>query len=74
MTPQMQESLYNLSLCYDSDAGVVFQRVVETIGAHYNNTMAMVNLVGEGCVTSRAVVNPHPRLRGIKTLAFQNTY
>ena len=74
MTPQMQEALYQISLCHDPDPSGVFQRIVETVSHHYDNTMAMINLQGDGCMRFRAVVNPHPQMRMLESLALRHTF
>jgi hypothetical protein len=74
MTPQMQEALYRISLCFDPDPNAVFQRIVEELSSCYGHTMAMINLVADDCMRSRAVVNLHPALTGIESLELRNTY
>jgi hypothetical protein len=74
MTPQMQDALYRISLCFDPQPDAVFQQIVEELSACYGSTTAMINLVADGCMRYRAAVNLHPVLKGLSTLALRHTY
>jgi hypothetical protein len=74
MTPEMQEALIRLSLCYSPDPAVVFREVIQTIADLYNGTMAMINLVDGDNLLFYQVVNPHPLLKDVASLPLKDTY
>lgn len=74
MTPQMQEALYQISLCFDPDPDAVFRQIVHTLSACYGNTMAMINLTAGERMVYRAVANPIPLFQKRDSLALQNTF
>ena len=74
MTPRMQEVLYRLSLCYDPDPEVVFEKVVHEISDTYGRTMAMINLTQGDCQVARTVARPHRLLKRVSSLPLEDTY
>lgn len=74
MNQQKQDVLYRLSIFYDPDPAVIFQRVVEAIVEVYGNTMAMVNVLEGERVRYRAVMNPHPLLKRLGSLHLRDTF
>ncbi len=74
MTPRMQEILYEISVLYDPDPNVIFERIAQAIGDYYSGAMAMVNLSVEGCLQFRAMVNPHRIIRRLSTNSVQGTF
>lgn len=74
MTPQMQEALYRVSLCYDPDPDVVFRSVAQAVSDHYGGTMAMINLADGDRQVFHTVINPFPCLEGVTSLPLEDTH
>ncbi|MCC2667908.1 MAG: histidine kinase [Armatimonadetes bacterium] len=74
MFPDPQRALVELSCLFHPDPGVIYQRILEIITDRYPGTMAMLNLIQDGHVSYRAVLNPDPRLQHLTSLALTDSY
>ncbi len=62
MNLEMQRALVDLSTFNHAEPVAVFRRVLEVMAERYPGTMAMVNLIRDGEIAVREVINPHPLL------------
>ena len=74
MTPQMQEVLYQMSLCYDPEPTKVYQKIAEAISHYYDGATSAVNLFDGNQVLFRTVVNPPPSLKRMNRAPTRYTY
>lgn len=74
MTPQMQTALIRVSSYYDPDPAAVFLQILYAITSVYGDTMAMINVLADDRIHLHRVLNRHPALAEVRSLALTQTY